>query len=90
MKTTQPDTRHADSDQQAFQNAIIGEQVLHLLGRPADLYRLEVRALWADHYRVNVFIGADAASVRLAHSYFVVVADDGTIRTSTPRLTRQY
>jgi hypothetical protein len=50
----------------------------------------QVRPLWQDHYRVNVFIGADAASAKIAHSYFLVVNSDGNIIASTPKITRQY
>jgi hypothetical protein len=46
--------------------------------------------LWEDHYRVNVLVGPDAASARVANSYFLVVDGDGAIVTSTPRLTRLY
>jgi hypothetical protein len=44
--------------------------------------------LWEAHYRVNVFIGADAVSARLAHSYFLETDEAGNILTATPKLTR--
>jgi hypothetical protein len=46
--------------------------------------------LWEDHYRVNVFVGVDAASAKVANSYFLVADIDGNILTSTPKITRQY
>ena len=71
-------------------NAVIGRQVIHTLGQPGDLLRVQVRPLWGDHFRVNVLVGVDAASARVAHSYFLVVDGDGTILDSRPKITRQY
>ena len=31
--------------------------VLRALGRPADFQAVQVRPLWAGHYRVNVLVG---------------------------------
>jgi hypothetical protein len=70
--------------------ARIGEQVILALGRPADLRSVQVRLLWGDHYRVNVFVGADAASAKVAHSYFVSADGGGAIVASTPPLERRY
>jgi hypothetical protein len=66
--------------------AVIGGQVAHALGQMDHLLRLQVRWLWANRYRVNVFVGADAASARVAHSYFLVTDDAGTIVSSTPEI----
>jgi hypothetical protein len=71
-------------------DALIAEQVLHALGKPGDLLRVQVRPLWEGYYRVNVLVGADAASARVAHSYFLVADGDGGVLASTPNLTRQY
>jgi hypothetical protein len=68
---------------------IIG-QLLQALGRPATLYRVEIRHLWDDRYRANVFVGADAASTRVAHSFFIVADEDGNIIASEPDITRTY
>jgi hypothetical protein len=69
---------------------LISKKVIHALGRPHDLHRLQVRYLWEDHFRVNVLIGDDAASVKVAHSYFLVADNDGNILVSTPQITRLY
>src|SRR5690349_4312235 len=45
--------------------------VLTSLGRPPELYRVDVRPLWSNYYRVNVMVGADPTALRIAHSYFV-------------------
>jgi hypothetical protein len=68
----------------------IGQHVLDMLGSPPRLHRLQIRHLWADRYRVNVLNGTDATCVKIDHSYFVVVDDDGNIMVSTPRITKQY
>jgi hypothetical protein len=71
-------------------NALLGGYVIRALGQPGDLHRVDVRALWEDHYRVNVLVGPDASSVRVAHSYFLVTDGDGHILAATPTITRQY
>jgi hypothetical protein len=71
-------------------NDHIGEQVVDTLGSPGDLIKVHVRALWKDHYRVNVLVGRDAASARVANSYFLVTDDEGNIIASTPKISRLY
>lgn len=92
MTTKQKDTQHADHAKLARQqlNAMIGKNVLHVLGQPRDLHSVQVRHLWEDHYRVNVLVGSDAASVKVAHSYFLVTGKDGTIIASTPKIPAQH
>ena len=72
------------------QNALIGEQVVHILGKPDALDKVQVRQLWGDYYRVNVLIGADAVSAKIANSYFVEADSDGNIVTSTPKIAKSY
>jgi len=71
-------------------SAEIGARVLRTLGQPDDLYQFQVRQLWDNHFRVNVFVGTDSTSFRLAHSYFLVADGDGNIVNSTPEITRKY
>jgi hypothetical protein len=70
--------------------ALIGDRVLHALGHPGNLHRVQVRRLWGDHFRVNVFVGVDAASALVAHSFFLVADDGGNILRTVPALTRKY
>jgi hypothetical protein len=84
-----PNTR-VERDMRDHLDALIGEQILHALGRPRALLRVQVRRLWEDHYRANVFVGADIASAQVAHSYFLVTDADGHITTSAPAITRLY
>jgi hypothetical protein len=92
MPTTQKDKPHAEPEKQGEQqrSAIIGRQVMEALGRPGALHWVRVRPLWEDHYRVNVLIGADSATALIAHSYFLVADEAGTIRTATPTITKHY
>jgi hypothetical protein len=70
--------------------AVIAKQVIQQLGEPINLRRVEVRHLWGNRYRVNVFVGAETVSATLPNSYFLVVDGGGDIVTSTPQITRQY
>jgi hypothetical protein len=92
MPVTQQPKQHEDPEQhkRAMLNALIGEQVIHVLGQPDNLLQMQVRLLWQNHYRVNVLIGADAASARIANSYFVKSDSDGNIVESTPKISKQY
>jgi hypothetical protein len=89
---TQQGARHEDLEQhrRETRDLLVGEQVVHALGKPCGLLKLQVRELWEGHYRVNVFTGTDAASARVAHSYFLVADGDGNIIASTPKIARQY
>ncbi len=71
-------------------DTLLGEQVLHALGEPRDLLRVQVCRLWRGHYRVNVLVGADITSARIAHSYFVVSDSDGNISTAAPKIQKRY
>jgi hypothetical protein len=66
----------------------IADQLVHQLGRPAQLHTVQVRRLWQDYYRVNILVGADVASAKVAHSYFLKVDGDGNIIESTPKIER--
>jgi len=91
MPTTQP-TERPDMGRPLRKtlDELIGRQVVHTLGSPDDLLMVHVRPLWKDRYRVNVFVGKDATSARVANSYFLVVDDDGNIVTSSPKIARLY
>jgi hypothetical protein len=57
---------------------------------PIDLSHVQVRKLWDDHYRVNVLVGENSGSVRVAYSYFLKIDSDGRLIASTPKITKQY
>lgn len=68
----------------------VSNYVMRKLGRPPNLFAVQVRCLWEDHYRVNVLVGENAASVTIAHSYFLVMGSDGNCLSSSPTITRAY
>ncbi|HLJ93299.1 MAG TPA: hypothetical protein VKU02_08925 [Gemmataceae bacterium] len=72
------------------QAAVIAHGVINALGQPGNLHRVQVRPLWQDHFRVNVLVGGDALSARIAHSYFLVADGDGNIIAATPKIAKQY
>jgi len=91
MMPTQ-ESKPKDQDKQARQQrkAVIVKHVMDTLGQPQDLHRVQVRYLWEDHYRVNVFVGVDAASAKVGHSYFLEADRDGNIVACTPKIAKHY
>ena len=83
------ETRSGESDAERIR-VRIGGQVLKALGKPDGLRAVEVRPLWKRHYRVNVVVGGDAASVTVAHSYFLEADGTGDIVEATPEIVRNY
>jgi hypothetical protein len=91
MAAKQQETQVAqDSQQRLHLDAVIGQQVLLSLGQPTGLLAVQVRRLWEDRYRVNVLVGGDVASTRVAHSYFVIADVGGKILDARPKITKQY
>jgi hypothetical protein len=92
VTTTSPqrDAAREERPQPDPLSGLIGGRVLRLLGEPAGLHAVQVRGLWQGHYRVNVLVGPDAASAKIAHSYFLVADPEGAILASTPEITRRY
>jgi hypothetical protein len=93
MTETQQNPQHEEKfEQHRLENLgdVIREQVIYLLGRPPDLFKVTARLLWGNCYRVNIFVGADAASVRVAHSYFLRMDSDGNITAPSPKITKEY
>ena len=90
LQLEQPKDNKMEHEKRETVDNRIREQVIHALGTPADLHDVQVRMVWADHYRVNVFVGANAGSVKVANSFFVVIGSDGNLITATPKITKQY
>jgi hypothetical protein len=92
MRTKEQEDRPPEGEIQARrqQQVVIGEQVIHLLGRPDGLHSVQVRKLWDDCYRVNVFVGPDPVSVVIAHSFFLVTDGSGKIINANPAIQRRY
>jgi hypothetical protein len=92
MPTTQQrdEQKSMERDEREMLNALIAKQVLHTLGSPSRLFKVQVRRLWDDYYRVNVLIGDDAASAKVGNSFFVQADGRGNISASSPKITKQY
>jgi len=71
-------------------NAAIGRHVMNALGQPGDQHRIQVKPLWDDHYRVNVIVGKDVNTAKVAHSYFLVTDESGNIIDSAPKIKKEY
>jgi hypothetical protein len=91
MPATQPDAKPAPRERdREHLNAVIGTHVLKALGQPGDRFRVVVKRLWDDHYRVNVLVGSDVTTTTIAHSYFLVADGDGNVSGATPVIKRRY
>ena len=90
MQVQQQDKNERERKKQEHQSAIIAKYVMDALGQPDELRKVQVKQLWDDHYRVNVLIGENAASARVAHSFFVAVNCDGKVIACTPNVRKQY
>ena len=90
LQCEEPKEDEIEQDERERLNILIRKQVIHALGTPIDLRNVQVRKVWKDHYRVNVIVGVNAVSVRVANSYFVVIDSDGSLITATPKITKQY
>ena len=69
---------------------LVREQVLHALGEPQNLLRVQVRPLWDGKYRVNIFVGTDSATAKIPHSYFIVADTDGNVLNAAPKIRKLY
>jgi hypothetical protein len=72
-----------------LEDAVRGS-VMSELGSPPGPHRVQVRRVWGDRYRVNVLVGDDAASLKVAHSFFLHADGDGRVLESSPAIARLY
>jgi hypothetical protein len=91
MPTHQParTTDDPEAQRRRQQQAVLAGHVQRALdqaGTVGRVERVDVRRLWEDHYRVNVFVGEDAVTSRICQSYFLVTDGSGNILSSTPRM----
>lgn len=92
MKSSQPlgESENVARDTQVPLTGIIRRQVLRSLGRPGNLLAVQVCPVGAECYRVNVVVGCNLASSRIADSFFLTVDAGGSILTSSPAIVRGY
>jgi hypothetical protein len=55
-------------------------------GRSFTPLRVQVRRLWENHYRVNVYVGGEGPTATIAHSFFLVADATGAVLASTPTM----
>ena len=82
--------KNLEQDKRQTLNTLIEAQVIQALGAPHDLLKVWVRPLWDNTYRVNVLIGTDITSAKIANSFFLAVDAEGCIMTCTPTMTKEY
>ena len=92
MFTNQVETRETEQTTRGGMptEAVIRESVLHGLGEPDNLHLVRVRQVFGDKYRVNVYVRADAATYKVAQSYFLEADAKGKVLNSTPAILRLY
>jgi hypothetical protein len=91
QSAAQPDGETERIDQNAKRLAsAICLNIMASLGRPSDFLRITARQITGNGYRVNVVTGADAASARIAHSFFITADADGNVTTSAPAILKHY
>ncbi len=75
--------------EEAERRVVLQRHVMQALGLQSEPQTVQVRRLWDNRYRVNVFIGKDVVSARIAYSYFLLVNPDGTIIEACPAIAKQ-
>jgi hypothetical protein len=89
-KTLREQDKKLDDHKREVFDTLIAEQVMHVLGHPTGLIQVQVRRLWEDHYRVNIFAGAGITSAKIVNSYFLTTDSNGNIVSAIPRIEKQY
>lgn len=66
---------------------VIIDQITKGLNHPKETHTIQVRHLWENRYRVNVFVAGECGTSRVAHSFFVSTNSEGVILESNPAIT---
>jgi hypothetical protein len=77
---------HIDGDQW------IADRVFERMGKPRDLFRIQIRPLWGEYYRVNVYreTGASEAIPRIEMTDSFFVTTDHETMTTRPAIAKKY
>ena len=75
----------------------VREKILNRLGRPSDLFKVDVKNVYGNKWRINVWCdrkpedesNCTVGSKELRHSYFCTVTKGGTLRCK-PKIERLY
>lgn len=87
---TQDEEARDKHQREARRAVVIAAFVMGALGHPEDFLRVTVVPLWGNRFRANVQTGTDAASTRIAHSFFLTTDESGQVIESVPAITRLY
>lgn len=90
MTTQQREQNNLDGQRRERLEPLISAAVIRALGRPNDLRSVQVRWLWGDFCRVNVYTGDGVATATIAHSFFLTTDAAGEILEASPTITRRY
>ena len=82
--------RGVNPQSQDMMDDLLRKHVIRSLGSPGNLLKMQVKPIGGDRYRVNVFVGKDASSGRIAHSFFLTTDEEGNILASSPEIVRLY
>ena len=69
---------------------LVRERVFHALGEPPNLFRVHIQPLRDGNYRMNVYVGTNAANSKIPYSYFVEADDEGKVLSSIPTIYKLY
>ncbi len=90
MSTSTMGSERAGEIPQEALIALIGRNVIRLLGTPPNLLKVKVCPVGNGFYRVNIMVGADINSARIVKSYFLTSDEKGNILSSDPTIARSY
>ena len=80
-------------NKQSDHSFIIKEAVLERLGKPTNLWKIDVIHLWDNRYRVNMWCekkGRIGSTYRITDSFFVITSPEGGIVESRPQIVKRY
>jgi hypothetical protein len=90
LQSEQPKEDQTERFENEKMDNLIRKQVIDALGTPVNLRSVQVRKIWNDHFRVNVLVGANAATVKIANSFFLTIDSKGSLIAATPKIMKQY
>ena len=72
---------------------VIRDAVLERLGKPKDFWKVDVKPLWENRFRVNVWteeMGRIGPTHRIVDSFFIIASPEGGIVESRPQISKKY
>ncbi len=91
--TAEAETKEQEKKNKDLINERIKEYVFENLGQPKNLYRLDIRSLWENFYRINMW-SVDSSSIIetyvLSDSFFIEISEGGEVIACNPEIKRRY